>query len=63
MLSKFGFANFGENLSLTLVDAVYDSSRVDYFASHLNALLEAKVKDGVNVTGAMVRVCLMISSG
>lgn len=53
MLSEFGFADPGENASLTLADAVYDQSRVDYFASYLNALLEAKVEDGVNVMGAV----------
>lgn len=53
MLSESGFADPGENASLTLADAVYDQSRVDYFASYLNALLEAKVEDGVNVMGAV----------
>jgi hypothetical protein len=53
VLSEFGFADPGENTSLTLADAVYDQSRVDYFASYLNALLEAKVEDGVNVMGAV----------
>ena len=53
VLSEFGFADRGENASLTLADAVCDQSRVDYFANYLNALLEANVEDGVNVTGAV----------
>jgi beta-glucosidase/6-phospho-beta-glucosidase/beta-galactosidase len=53
VLSEFGFADPGENASLTLADAVYDQPRVDYFASYLNALLAARVEDGVNGPGAV----------
>jgi len=53
VLSEFGFAEPFENNFTTLQDALYDQLRVDYFASYLNALLEAKVVDGVNVTGAI----------
>jgi hypothetical protein len=53
VLSEFSVADSGENVSLTVADAVYDLPRVDYFASYLNGLLEAKVEDGVNVTGVI----------
>ena len=52
VLSEFGFAPPFENNLTVLADALYDQLRVDYFAGYLNALLEARVIDGVNITGA-----------
>ena len=53
VLSEFGFADPGSNVSLMLTDAVSNQVRVDYFAGYLNALLEAGMEDGVNVTGTV----------
>ncbi|KAJ5626041.1 glycoside hydrolase [Penicillium lagena] len=53
VLTEFGFAEPFEDDLTEEPDRRYDQLRLDYFVSYLNALLQAKVEDGVNVTGSI----------
>lgn len=53
ILSEFGFAVPFEGNRSTLADALYDQLRIDYFTGYLNAMLAARIEDGVNVTGSL----------
>ena len=53
VLTEFGFAEPFEDNFTALADRRFDQLRIDYFTSYLNALLAARVDDGVNVTGAI----------
>jgi beta-glucosidase/6-phospho-beta-glucosidase/beta-galactosidase len=53
VLTEFGFAEPFEDNFTALSDRRFDQLRMDYFNGYLNALLQARVDDGVNVTGAI----------
>lgn len=47
-VTENGFPVKGEN-SMPIEQAIQDSDRVEYFQGHLDALLGAKLEDGVDV--------------
>ncbi|GAD91866.1 hypothetical protein PVAR5_0448 [Paecilomyces variotii No. 5] len=53
VLTEFGFAEPWQDNFTALADRRFDQLRVDYFTGYLNALLEARAEDGVNITGAI----------
>lgn len=52
-VTEFGFADPAEGQFNTLEQILWDLRRADYFQSFLDGILEAKVLDGVNVTGIL----------